>query len=494
MKLIYQTFPLIRLFFYLFVVYFSGWILGLVLSVMIHKTYNYVIFTLYKMEPLSDGDLMFMWMNHDEGHNLVGILRFDTFDPEKMRTLLIERGVKQFRKLRSNLVFEFFDFWWKEGPVDAAIKRIEIVENFSRTISTKKDLVDYTNEELRVRIDTTKELPFNFKIIQNKESNPKYQNLLMLKFDHCLSDGLGIISLITGIADNYDAKLFPRSMRKTPTLLQKFLIYLQFPYYMVLPVVRNMLSLKSGRTPFKSSVPITGTGKTALSSYLDFSTYSKVCKNLKITFNDLMMCVFSSGIRKYCENHFDIVPPLITTMVPIGNRKIPEFLEDIQITNDSTGVGANLTLIHDPIAECKLIHNEFASYVRNVPMVVISKFLNDLVHRYMPFYLSRYIIKTSLRNMDLTFSNVAGPLEHLYYAGSKLIEMIPFFTTGHCYTFIGVISYHGKFRLNITVDRVLEMDPTVLMDFVEKELTYMLKVIEAGENSEISKVESKKQQ
>lgn len=477
MKVLLQTVPFIHLSFYLCILYQVGLLKGIILSYLLHSAYKWIMLKVFKLEALSDGDLIFMWSDHEDAHNMIGLLTLETFDPVAIREMLIERGIKQFRKLRSRLVYKFFDFWWEEVPVEEAVKRIQIIDNFNYVIKNQQDLIGYTREELAVRFDLDRELPFVFKIVQSPESAPEYKNMLIIKFDHCFTDGLGFISMITALADNYDVKLFPQSMRKQKSWKKTIFAILLIPYYILYICVRNFLILKSGRTPFKSSKPITGTAKTGLSEAMDFLTYSKVSKILGITFNDLMMSVFAASIRKYCKEHFDRIPESVITMTPISDRKIPESLHDIRITNDATGIACNLNLIQDPIKDCKIIHKEYANNVRSLPMVMAIKKLMDLLHRYSPFYLTKFIIKQASQNFDITFSNVAGPLQHLYYAGSRLTEMFPFFTTGFTYAFIAIYSYRGKFRLNITLDNALNLDPNLLLKYLYIELEHIQTVL-----------------
>jgi hypothetical protein len=56
----------------------------------------------------------------------------------------------------------------------------------------------------------------------------------------------------------------------------------------------------------------------------------------------MVMSVFSAAIKKYCSKHFHIIPKMVATMTPIGNRNITKDVESINITNDSSGIGSEL--------------------------------------------------------------------------------------------------------------------------------------------------------
>lgn len=147
-----------------------------------------------------------------------------------MKEKIINKGIKQYSKLRSIETIKHFEFWWKE--LDLSYCLFDIKYNFRR-FDTMKDIISYCHEELDVLFDLEKELPYRFIMIKNTEGN--YKNLILFKVDHNLADGLGCIGLITALGENYSLNLFPRSMKKTsPSLGQKLLSLLQFPSYLLL--------------------------------------------------------------------------------------------------------------------------------------------------------------------------------------------------------------------------------------------------------------------
>jgi hypothetical protein len=296
------------------------------------------------------------------------------------------------------------------------------------------------------------------------------KNMIMIKFDHSLTDGLGFIGMITALSDNYDIKLFPASITKNPLTLKTILWSLLIsPWLMVYPAWRHKAYLLSGETPFKSNKENLGIPRTTLSELYDFDLYSKIGKQLGITFNDLMMTVFSAALKKYCTNHFHRIPKMVATMTPIGNRSIPKNIEDIEITNNSSGIGCELILIDDPIKESHIISKEFSYHARNIPLAKSVKIMMDFMYLYLPFYLSKYLVKDTGKNFDFTISNVPGPRNNLYYSGCKIIDMIPFITPGVTSSFIGIITYSGKFRFSICFDSVLGTDPELVLKYVAEE-------------------------
>ncbi len=108
--------------------------------------------------------------------------------------------------------------------------------------------------------------------------------MILIKFDHSMTDGLGIMGMITTLADNCDVNLFPTLIKKPPMSFKIILwSIITIPYLMIYPSWRHLVYLKSGKTPFKSDKQNRGIPLTTLSELYDFGTYSKISKKLGIT-------------------------------------------------------------------------------------------------------------------------------------------------------------------------------------------------------------------
>ena len=64
-----------------------------------------------------------------------------------------------------------------------------------------------------------------------KENFTEDKSLFIIKMHHIMSDGLGIVSFLSNLVDEYDPKILPPM--KSFTLLDKLVIYLTIPYYFV---------------------------------------------------------------------------------------------------------------------------------------------------------------------------------------------------------------------------------------------------------------------
>jgi NRPS condensation-like uncharacterized protein len=443
---------------------------------------------IYKLEPLTAGDKSFVWQTREETYNLMGVCVFEKYDKEAITKLIINKGIKQFKRLRSKLVYRFFDWWWEEISPEEVIKEVLVLDEKKVLFKTKEDLVKYCIEELAIRFDLTKEMPYKLIFINNDKSETDMKYILIIKFDHTLTDGLGFMSLMNGLADNYSIDLYPKGMYKPISLLQSLMAFSMILYYAIYPVYRNLFGLKSGQTPWKTDKPLTGIPLIALSPKFELAEITKLSKNMGITFNDFIMSTFSAAIKKYCKFNYHRNPDKIITIIPVGHRKIPKTLEEIKICNDTTAIACELHLIDDPLHECHKISKEMKQNVRNIPMTKVLKYISDGNSMFLPYHLTKLIVSTAMNNIDITISNVPGPRETLYYSGYKCHEMIPLFTPGIGPAFIAIYSMAGSFRITIVYDKVLGINPNDLLELFIKEIDYLK---EQYENKLIEKCENK---
>lgn len=493
-RYLHMTIPAFRLIGYFVILYLFGVIKGLILSFMIHKIYLYLVFKIFKLIPFSPGDLTFLWHPKEmENFNLLGALIFDKMDVEKMKSLLIERGIKKFGKMRSLHQYKFFDWWWKELTYEEVLNNIDYnpieISEINVPLRNKDDLTDFCNELIVTPINPLKSLPYRLKIVVNKNEESAFKHMLLIKFEHSFTDGIGLISLIGGLANDYSLEMFPWAKRQQKvTFLSQFmfliLTILQVPYLLTYPYYRNLVSLKSGETPFKSSKKFSGIPNSIISDFYDFNHVTSINKQLNITFNDLMMSVFSAAMKKYCKDHFKHTPRKIIIMSPVAMRSFPRCIEEINctITNDSSGVAVEMFLIDDPVKDCKIIAKEYHVHVRNVFMNKFIKFLSDFMNTYLPVYLTKLLVGNSIKNFDVIFSNVPGPKTDIFYGESKLLDMIPFSTPGYFNAFIGLITYAGRFRMMMVFDKNLEVDPKNILKYYDSELKSLIEKFKKKNN------------
>jgi hypothetical protein len=470
-KLFHQTSPLFMTFIYFYIIYLTSIIKGLLIIWIFYTIYDFLMLKFKKLERISTGDITFMWNTPEQTYNLFVGLSLDKLDKEAIKNLVIEKGIKKFRKLRSRLVNKYLEWWWEEVPLEECLKRVVFYDKskMSTPIKTKEDLVAWAQTELKTKFDLENELPYKIIITSNEENAPEYRNLLIFKADHCMTDGISIMNLICGMADNYKPELFPGTMSKSFNLFYKILANILFPYYIVFISIRTA-KLRPVQSIFKCSHPVSGLANNSLSKKYELAKYTKINKKLGMTFNDLMTSVISSASKKYMKDHLKEVPPHILVCFPINMKPLPKNLDEVNITNNSAGTGVTVKLIDDVITEGKIISKHLAETLRNVYFAQASKWVLDKMWNHMPFYLTRHIVLDVYKAFDITLSNVPGPKEQLVYGGSKVLDLIPLLTTGFVHVVLGVVSYSDTFKFILSYDTSLQQDPSIFIDYLDREM------------------------
>jgi len=486
--LLHQSVNIFTLIIYFFIIYNFTIIKGITLLWIFYTIYYFIMRKLYKMERISPGDMTFMWNTPEKTFSVLITLCLDKMDAQAIKNLIIEKGIKKIQKLRCRLTYNFLEWWWKETSLEEAISRIEIhnSSNPSRiNLKNKEEFEKWAHEQLETRFDYTSELLYKFFILENTDNDSEFKNLLVLKTDHALTDGVSLMNLICGIADNYDQKLFPATFSKSYNKIYEILSYLLFPFYLIKTIYFVFLDLRTVKTPFKSNNPINGKPKVILSDRVNLDEFMNVRKKLGITFNDLFVSAISSASRKYIKKHKDTqkVPDHIITVFPVNLKPIPKSVDDIVMTNNSAGIIMKIKLIEDPIKENYAIAKSLRELLRNFNYVKAGKIISDLLSDYMPFYISKKILMGTYSKVDLTVSNVPGPREAIYYAGCKVLDMVPMFKAGFIQTFIGINSYLGKFRIIYAMDCSIEEDPNLFISIFENELRMIKERVDNGELS-----------
>ena len=480
MKYFYQSIHTIKLFLFSLLCYKIGFIYALILTFLTNRLYLTILSKIFKLEPLSAGDLNFMWCNFEERYNIMSFLTFEDFDTEILKNHIIEKGIKNIPKLRSRIIFKFFEWYWKEIPTKEVIKNIQIIKNDKNyCFNSKEDLEEYGNRELPIRMDFEKNLPYKFIIIQNE--NAKIKNLLVLKFDHAFTDGIGYMMLMCGLADNFSMDLFPRATNRKKMNFYDYLIFsFSIPYFIIFTFYNSIMNANSGPTPFKvkENLKKTGLAKIHISKLMDFEEIAKISKKLNITFNDLMMSIISSSTKKFCEENYHRVPKFLSTTIPVGYRSSPKTLNDIVITNGSTAMACLIKIISDPVKESKIVHNQLLKNVRNIPFIILTKNLIDFIMKYLPNFVIKKLIRNTCEQFDFAITNIPGPKTNLYYAGYKVTELIGISTPGFSASLIAIYTYNGSFRILLTFDEILNVNPKLFIEYIYREIEYVKRNVE----------------
>jgi len=427
---------------------------------------------IFGLEILGNIDCLFVGVTNREKVNLVGLLILDNFDPKKLSELLIERGIKKIQKLRSKVISFLGNYYWKEVPLDKAIERISIIQNHN--IKDDTDIYKFIENDINIFYDTLNELPYEIKIIPYKNSE---SGAILFKFDHVLSDGLGMVSLMCCLADNYDVNVFPTVMKNFKYRWNEYIInWISFIYYGP-KVFYEMFKSEPEKTPFRKIKVEKGQVKISISGDYNISEFSKIRKKLKISLNDILMSSISRALKKLCDkeqnDEYKIEFKKLKSykcFFPIGKTSIPNSYKDLEINNNAQVAIMSIPLIRDLRSEYFRVGKVFKSTLQNSEYCNAATILAKILVEFAPKDFMNWISDWYMGNIDLVVSNLPGPTSPLYYAGSKVTKMIGFPTVSRFRTFIAISSYDNLFRIVMSVDVDSQIDSRNFIEMIDKQL------------------------
>jgi hypothetical protein len=460
--------------YYLIVNY--GVFFGLVLIYLFSQILRVIIKIVFKLERVNNLDIYFAGRTKREKFNLMGVFFFEDFNVEKIRQLIIEKAITKMKKLRKKLVYKFFGYFWKEVPLEEAIKRIKIIEKHN--IKSDEDMMNYLQGEVNTHVDLMKDLAYEFQLI--KYADDSGRGAMVIKLDHTFSDGLGAISVTLFMADNYDPELFPPIMRNGGKLpwYQFIIDCVTFPYYGIL-IFYQMLFAPCPDTPLRLTKNSSGESNIILSKPFELKSFAQIRKNWKISFNDLIMCVIArvikrlSTLNKYSDIYQDLKN--IKCAMLVGRKTVPDCVENIKINNEVNLIYYKLPLVDNIKTEHKKVAQETSNYLKNPSFWTAAITLANILAEYLPLKIIRLILDTFMKNVDLIISNVPGPTSTLYFAGSRLDKFISISSNSRARAFLLISSYDQKFNLLLSVEKESGIDKKELMDLFEEELAVLAK-------------------
>jgi len=181
------------------------------------------------------------------------------------------------------------------------------------------------------------------------------------------------------------------------------------------------------RTPFNRAV--TPHRRFAYKT-LRLSHAQTVKRALGVTVNDVVMAICGAALRRYLLDRDTLPPESLVAMVPVSVRTGGEGELG---SNRVTGMLCALhTDVADPVARLRAIHESMAS-AKELQRAVPADILSDITQFAPPALVARAArLSSGVRLADrlnppfnLTISNVPGPRQPLYLAGTPMTHFYP---------------------------------------------------------------------
>ena len=199
---------------------------------------------------------------------------------------------------------------------------------------------------LEENFDIENEMPFKLYIIKNELNREDIRNIVIIICDHSLGDGLSFSLLASGSSTNYSPSLYPAMASKKIPFMVKLYLNALIPYNLLKIGYNYVIKVKNINNPFKFTEGKKLVGKPVISitKLIDFGKVSQINKKMGITFNSFMTCILITALKKYFKKEFNYENKQINIYSPTARESIPKRKEDIRISNNTSGFGAQCDL------------------------------------------------------------------------------------------------------------------------------------------------------
>ena len=439
---------------------FVGIILGIPLTYIIFTTYHFLMQKIFNLEYLSFDKSLIGYCSRDQ-YNINLIMLFKgNFNPDEIKKAIEERLIKQIPKLHSRVVYKFFNYYWKEFPINEAIKQI-----FFTSLQSKDEIENYLEKHLNFRINTLETFPFEIRIIEFNEKNDSTSGAIHFKFDHILSDGLGLLSLCFCLCDDYSPEIYPKILRVkyTYSFIREILDTILFPLFSLYALF-IVITSSNERTEYKPMYNYHhyGISRFKMSDWYPLNSMRKLRSKYSVSFNTCVVGILLKAHKELLENvHF------LNVIIPIGHTTLPLSVKDVQLKNLAQGFMMCLPCINN-FSELPKLHKIINTHIFNTTLTSIPIFAFRMMSEFLPVKILNFIGNNIIFKSDILISNIPGPESKLTVCGCEMIDCYPVVSPGRMKAFFTISSFNGYFRYIAAFDKSVKYNLKDFMVIINK--------------------------
>jgi WS/DGAT/MGAT family acyltransferase len=320
---------------------------------------------------------------------------------------------------------------------------------------------------------------------------------LVMRIHHCIADGISLVRVLLSLTDPTPLTSLPKprpAARPKKTVLKPLNRWLhkavssaQVAGQQTGILIQTLRSdpryalrligtagdisldlLKLGLMPFDPKTglrqPLSGRKHVAWAEALNLNDVKRCAKALGGTINDTLLSAATGAIRRHLMESNEAIPDCgIRVAVPFNLRPVDQ---PISVLGNQFGmVLVSLPIeIDDPKARFQQIQNNMDELKRSYQAQVTYSLL-DLFGRG-PDALERRALAMLSNKASAVLTNVPGPRDAVYLAGSKLRQ--PMFwvpQSGSIGIGMSIFSYAGSVQFGITVDQGIQACPDAIMNY-----------------------------
>jgi diacylglycerol O-acyltransferase / wax synthase len=230
------------------------------------------------------------------------------------------------------------------------------------------------------------------------------------------------------------------------------------------------LMMSDSHTLFKG--PLGVTKRVAWSNGIALDEVKFVKNRMGATVNDVLVAALAGGLRRYMISRNDSpAGKEVRAMVPVNVRP-PE--KEIELGNRFALVYLSLPVgLEDPLDRLFEVKRRMDKIKQSPEAVITYQIINGI--GMLPDSLSNQIKKFFATKASSVLTNVHGPEEELYFAGSRIDKMIAWVPqSGSIGMGLSIFSYAGEVSVGVLTDEGLVPDPEGIVEGFHQEFAEML--------------------
>jgi WS/DGAT/MGAT family acyltransferase len=311
---------------------------------------------------------------------------------------------------------------------------------------------------------------------------------LVLRFHHCIADGVALSGITMALADGHEAQRPPpgedegwlqtlvapvvaainAGTEASTSAISTALGFVRNPLRTV-GLIRDgagvagelaylLLMQSDSQTRFKG-VP-RGAKRAAWSEPLKLPEVKAVSRTFGCSMNDMLLSCVAGAMRSYLAEKGDKTDGVeVRAMVPIDLREPG----DLELGNRFGIVGVQLPVgIEHPLERLMKVRERMLALKTSYePAVTLSLFA---ALGYLPKVAQDQLFKLITSRATAVMTNVAGPPKPLAYAGSVMKQALFWVPqTGNMGMGVSIISYAGQVQFGLITDAALTPDPEAIV-------------------------------
>ena len=437
---------------------YFGIIIGILLMIVVVKLYKILLCKLLNAKILGSTDRLFLGSNHIELFTLVGIVDLTNFSAKRIEEKL-QDAFRKVPKLSSRLIYFLGNYFWKHVPVTEE-RYNNIV--FNKKMKNYEYVFQFVRNEVNIPLNI-EENCFEAYIITYTNEEEKGNGALVFKFDHSFSDGMNILSFMISLSDNFSEDLFPKTIKKAyfsyfnyVIRILEFIVFGWFVFFKVLTLKTSNKLITKERS---------GKANIGHAQIFPLATFKKLAKALDVKINDIVVGLVTSTIKKMSPESTDLC-----VCIPVGNTKLPKSLSKVTLCNLASGITVKLSLISDITEECKTTSKELQKLLSHKFVSDTATFVTQITCEFLPLYWVKLIGYEASEGVDMTISNLPGPMDTLIYNECKVKSIFPYSSLGPSKSFILIFSYCDSIYVTPNFDPLQNIDPELFSKYFKQSL------------------------